>query len=150
MRRLNRRQQRAPRHRNRAKLKISQLVRVILYLLLKFGMLAVAWRRNKNAIFFLPCSISFKEKVDEMLRIILNRPPGDKMEGFDKNALVWGIFMPSSLPAANFLEKDYSENLLSIRNTGQKPTVRILFDVTQKIHPRTRIGDLGSVTIELA
>ena len=30
-------------------------------------------------------SISFKENVEERLRIILDRPPGDKMGGIDKN-----------------------------------------------------------------
>ena len=77
--------------------------------------------------------ISFKEQVDERLRIFLNRPPGDKIEGIVKNSLIWRIFMTSSLHAAIFLGKGYSENLRSIRNTGQKPTVQKLFDATRTL-----------------
>ena len=35
--------------------------------------------------------------------------------------------------AAIFLGKDYSENLRSVRNPDQKPTVQKLFDVPQKL-----------------
>ena len=41
--------------------------------------------------------------------------------------------MSSSMYAAIFLGKDCSENLHSIRNTVQKPTVQRLFDVTQTL-----------------
>ena len=75
-------------------------------------------------------SISFKEKVDERLRLILNRLPGDEMKGIDKNSLIWGIFTTSSLHAAIFLGREYSENLHSTRNTGQKPSVQKLFGAT--------------------
>ena len=50
-----------------------------------------------------------------------------------KCSLVWETFMTSSLHAAIFLGKDYSQNLHSIRNTDQKPTVQKLFDVTQTL-----------------
>ena len=75
-------------------------------------------------------SISFKEKVNEGLRIILNRLPGKEMKGIDKNSLIWRIFTTSSLHAAIFLGKEYSENLHSTRNTGQKPSVQKLFGAT--------------------
>ena len=58
--------------------------------------------------------------------------------------------MTSTMHAAIFLGKDYSENLRSVRNTEKKPNFQMLFDVTQKIHSRTKIGDIGSVRIELA
>ena len=41
--------------------------------------------------------------------------------------------MTSSVHATIFLGKDYSDNLHSIRNTGQKPTVQKLFDATQTL-----------------
>ena len=41
--------------------------------------------------------------------------------------------MTSSFHAAIFLGKDSSENLHSIRNTDQKPTVQKLFDVTRRL-----------------
>ena len=55
------------------------------------------------------------------------------MKGTDKNSLIWAIFMTSSMHAAIFLGKGYSENLHSIRNTGRKPTVLRLFNVTQTL-----------------
>ena len=57
--------------------------------------------------------------------------------------------MTSSLHAAIFLGKGYSENLHSIRNTGQKPTVQKLFDATQTLIREQEFGDLGSVRIKL-
>ena len=41
--------------------------------------------------------------------------------------------MTSSMHAAIFLGKDFTENLHSIRNSNQKPTVQKLFDVIQKL-----------------
>ena len=37
------------------------------------------------------------------------------------------------MSAAVFHGRDYSENLHSIRNTDEKPTVKKLFDVSQKL-----------------
>ena len=77
---------------------------------------------------------------------MLNRPPGDKMDDIDKLSLIWRTFMSSSMNAAVFLARDYSENLHSIRYTDEKPTVKKLFDVTQKkIDSRIKIGNLRSV-----
>ena len=59
------------------------------------------------------------------------------------------IFMTSSMYAAIFRGKDYSENLRSVTKTDQKPTVQKLFDVTQKLIREQKIGDFGSVRIEL-
>ena len=96
-----------------------------------------------------PLPISFREKVDERLRVVLNRPPGDEKEGIDKNSLIWVIFMTSSVHATIFLGKDHSENLHSIRNTGQKPTVQKLCDATQTLIREQEFGDLGSARMKL-
>ena len=63
---------------------------------------------------------------------MLNRPPGDKMDDIEKLSLMWRTFMSSSMNAAVFLARDYSENLHSIRFSDEKPTVKKLFGVTQK------------------
>ena len=76
-------------------------------------------------------SILFREKVNERVRAILNRSPGNEL--VDKHSLTCGLFMTSSMHAAIFLGKDYTENLHSVRSTDQKPTVQKLFDVTQKL-----------------
>ena len=58
--------------------------------------------------------------------------------------------MTSSIYAAIFLGKDYSENLRSVRNTGQKPTnCTEIVRRDSKTDPRTKIGDIGSVRVEL-
>ena len=36
-------------------------------------------------------SVSFKERVNTRLRIMLNRLPGDKMDDIDKHCLIWEI-----------------------------------------------------------
>ena len=49
--------------------------------------LILIWRQKKNAIFFLPHqSHSERERVNERLRAIFSRPPGDEMEGIDKHS----------------------------------------------------------------
>ena len=55
--------------------------------------------------------------------------------------------MTSSLHAAIFLGKDYTENLHYKRNTGLKPTVQKLFDATQTLIREKEFGDLGSFRI---
>ena len=58
--------------------------------------------------------------------------------------------MTSSIYEAIFLGKDYSENLRSVRNTGQKPTnCTQIVRRDSKNDPRTQIGDIGSVRVEL-
>ena len=54
-----------------------------------------------------------------------------------------GIFVTSSMHAAIFLGKYYSENLYSIRNTGQKPIVQKLFDVTHKLIREQNLENSG-------
>ena len=57
--------------------------------------------------------------------------------------------MTSSIYAAIFLGKGYSENLHSVRNTGQKPTnCTEIVRRDSKTDPRTKIGDIGSVRVE--
>ena len=60
-------------------------------------------------------SVSFRKRVETRLRVMLNRPPGDKMEDIDKHCLSWRIFLSSSMNAVCFFGRDYSEILHSIR-----------------------------------
>ena len=100
------------------------------------------WRRKKNAIFLSVTSISFKKRVNERLRVMLNRLQRDKMEGIDKHS-TWGMFMTSSMHAAIFLGKDDSENLHIVRNTDREPSVQKLFDVTRKLVHEQKLEILG-------
>ena len=76
-------------------------------------------------------SVSFRERVDTRLRMMLNRPPVDEMNDIDKHSFILGIFMSSSMKVAVFLQRDYSEDLHFIRNKNEKPIVKKLFEVTQ-------------------
>ena len=53
--------------------------------------------------------------------------------------------MTSSMHAAIFLGKDFAENLHSIRNSNQKPTVQKLFDVIQKLI-RENVFEISGMT----
>ena len=66
-------------------------------------------------------SISFRNKVDERVRAILNRSSGNELGEVERHSLIWGLFMTSSMQAAIFLGKDYFENLHSVRNTDKRP-----------------------------
>ena len=72
------------------------------------------------------------EKVFSNLRQKFGRKPGDKMEDFDENSSMWGLFVSVTLNAAVHLGKDYLENLHSTKNQPQR-TVKQLFDVTKKL-----------------
>ena len=49
----------------------------------------------------------------------LNRLPGCEMEGIVKKSLIYVIFMTSSMHAAIFLVRDYSENPHSVMSEIQ-------------------------------
>ena len=55
--------------------------------------------------------------------------------------------MTSSMHSAIFLEKNYSENLHSIRNSDQKPTVQSLFDVLIR-EQELEISGVSEITLE--
>ena len=88
-------------------------------------------------------SVSFLERVNARLRVMRNRPPKDKMDDIDKHSLSWRICMSSTLSAAVFLGRDHSENLQSNRSTDEKPTVKKLFEVTQKLIREQRLEISG-------
>ena len=51
--------------------------------------------------------------------------------------------MTSSMHAAIFLGKGYSENVHSVRKTDRKPTVQKLFDVTYKLSSKQKLEISG-------
>ena len=46
---------------------------------------------------------------------------------------IWGMFMSSTLEASIFMVKNYSENLRSIKNTGNNLTLKQKFDISEKL-----------------
>ena len=63
---------------------------------------------------------SFLNMGNDRLRKMLDRSLGDATQDIDKRSLIWGMFMSSTLEASVFMGKNYSENLHSIKNTGNK------------------------------
>ena len=61
-------------------------------------------------------SCSHLEKVYSNLRQQLKRKPEDKMEDFDVDTLLWGMFMIVTQQAAVHLGIDYLENLRSTKH----------------------------------
>ena len=47
--------------------------------------------------------------------------------------MIWGMFMSSTLQASVFMGKNYSENLHSIKNTGNKLTMKQMFDISESL-----------------
>ena len=43
------------------------------------------------------------------------------------------MFMPSTLEASVFMEKNYLEKLHSIKNTGKDLTMKQMFDISEKL-----------------
>ena len=55
------------------------------------------------------------------------------MDDIDKNSLIWGNFMSSSLNAAVLHGKTYLENLHTIRNQEEKLTANQLSEALQRL-----------------
>ena len=61
---------------------------------------------------------SFLHKVNDRVRKMLDQSSKEATQDSNKHSLIWGMFMSSTLEASIFMGKDYSENLRSIKNTG--------------------------------
>ena len=71
--------------------------------------------------------------------------PTDEMKNLDVNTALWSIFMSVTLQAAVHLEKDYTENLRSIKNQPKK-SLRQLFQVTERfITDQTEVTGLTTI-----
>ena len=78
-------------------------------------------------------SRSFLNSVNHRLRKMLNRSPEDAMQDIDKLSMIWRTFMSSTLEASVFMGKNYSDNLHSIKNTGQNLNLKQMFDISEKL-----------------
>ena len=78
-------------------------------------------------------SRSFLNRVNDRLRKILDHSSKDAMQDIDKRSIIWGMFMSSTLEASVFMGKNYSENLHSIKNTGNDLTLKQMFDISEKL-----------------
>ena len=65
-------------------------------------------------------SRSVLNRVNNLLRKILDHSFKDAMQDIDKRSTIWGVFISSTVEASVFMGKTYSENLHFIKNTGKK------------------------------
>ena len=75
-------------------------------------------------------SRSFLNRVNDRLRKMLDRSPEDAMQDIDKRFTTCGTFMSSTFV---FMGKNYSENLHSIKNTGNNLTLKQMFEISEKL-----------------
>ena len=78
-------------------------------------------------------SRSFLYRVNDRVRKILDHSPQDAMQDIDTRSLILGMFMSSTLEASVFIGKNYSENLHSVRNTGNNLILKQMFDISEKL-----------------
>ena len=69
-------------------------------------------------------STSFLHRLNDRVRKILDHSSKDAMQDIDKHSLIWGMFMFSTVEAYVFMGKNYSDNLRSIKNTGNNFTLK--------------------------
>ena len=78
-------------------------------------------------------SHSFLNRVNDRLRKMLNRSPEDSVQDIDKRSMILGLFMTSTVEASVFMGKNYSDNLHSIKNTGENFLLIKMFDIPEKL-----------------
>ena len=76
---------------------------------------------------------SFLNRVNDRLRKILDHSSEDAMQDSNKHALIWRVFVSSILEASLFMGMNYSDNLHSIKNTGENITVKQMFEISEQL-----------------
>ena len=75
----------------------------------------------------------FLHRVNDRVRKILDHSSKDAMQDIDKRSLIWRTFMSSTGQASVFMGKEFSENLHSIKNSGNNLTWKQMFDISEKL-----------------
>ena len=78
-------------------------------------------------------SRSFLHRVNDQARKRQNQSSKDATKDSDKHSVIWRMLMSSTLQASVFMKKNYSDNLHSIKNTGNDPTLKQMFDISEKV-----------------
>ena len=69
-----------------------------------------------ESILFLK-SRSFLSRVNDRLRKMLNCSPEDSMQDIDKHSMIWRMCMSSTVEVSEFMGKNSSDKLHSIKNS---------------------------------
>ena len=78
-------------------------------------------------------SRSFLHRVNDQVRKRQNQSSKDATKDSDKHSSIWRMFMSSTLDASVFMGNNYSENLRSIKNTGNNLAMKQMFDISEKL-----------------
>ena len=81
---------------------------------------------------------------------MLDQSSKDATQDSNKRSLMWGMFMSSTLQASVFMGKEHSENLRSIKNTGNNLTMKQMFDISEKLIAEQSDEIYGVTTINWA
>ena len=77
-------------------------------------------------------SRSFLHRVNDQVRKRQKQPSKDAAKDSDKHAVIWGMFISSTLRASVFMVKNYSDNWHSIKNT-EDLTMKQKIDISEKL-----------------
>ena len=77
-------------------------------------------------------SRSFLHRVNDQVRKRQNQSSKDATKDSDKHSVIWGMFVSSTLQASVFMMKNYSDNLLSTKNT-EDLTMKQMFDISENL-----------------
>ena len=75
---------------------------------------------------------SFLNRVNDQVRKRQEQSSIDATEESEEHSVIWGMFMSSTLQASVFMEKNYSDNWHSIKNT-EDLTMKQMFDISEKL-----------------
>ena len=78
-------------------------------------------------------STSFLHKVNDKVRKRQDQSSKDVTKDSDKHSVIWRMFVSSTLQASVFIGRNYSDNLHSIKNTGEKLAFKQMFDISEKL-----------------
>ena len=79
-------------------------------------------------------SRSFLRRVNDQVRKRQYQSSKDAIQDGDKHSVIWWMFISSTLQASVFMEKNYSDNLHSIKHT-EDLTMKQMFDRSEKVYP---------------
>ena len=77
-------------------------------------------------------SRSFLDRVNDQVRKRQKQSSINVVEDSEKHSVIWRMFMSSTLESSVFMEKNYSDNWHSIKNTKDL-TMKQMFDVSSKL-----------------
>ena len=78
-------------------------------------------------------SRSFLHRVNDQVRKRQNQSSKGATKDSDKHSVIWRMFMSSTLQAPAFMVKNHSENLHSIKNTGNDLPMKQMFEISEKL-----------------